>query len=145
MSIFTAISSICIIIFLCESGVSVEIQFDRIELLNSSYIEGAYNVSEFRITKFNRTTYVFNTKAELFIDIDRNMKVQVNFHHNRFNNNQYTKTPMAISKDLICKIADKYYEKFIMIQVKNVSNFPQIEAGQSFCPVQKVFIKYFII
>lgn len=142
MSIFTVISSICIISFLCKSGVSVEIQFDRIELLNSSYVEGVYNVSEFRITKFNRTTYVFNTKIDFFIDIDRNIKVQVNFHHNRLNNNQYTKTPMAISKDLICNIADKYYQKFIMIQVKNVSNLPQIEAGQSVCPVQKVYTTF---
>lgn len=139
MSIFKVISSICIIIFLSKSGVTVEIQFDRIELLNSSYVEGVYNVSEFRITKFNRTTYVFNAKVDFFIDIDRNMKIQVNFHHNRLNNNQYTKTPMAISKDIICNIADKYYKKFIMVQVKNVSNLPQYEAGQSICPVQKVF------
>lgn len=139
MTIFTIILPIfCCIFFYHEYCVATEIQFDRIEILNNTFVEGFYNVSEFRITKFNRTTYVLNTKAELFLDLTTDIKVQVNYYFNRLNNNQYYKTPMALPKDAACNFAEKFYRKFVMTQVKDISNLPQLKPGDPVCPLPKV-------
>lgn len=134
---------ICVWIFHCANVSSTEIQFDRIEILNDSYVEGYYNVSEFRITKFNRTTYVLNARADIFVDIDQDIKTELILHFNRLNNNQYTKLPMGLPKDYLCNIIQKYYRKFIMVQVKDCSNLPQPMPelpDDQICPIKKVNI-----
>lgn len=140
MFVVSSISSIFLVIFMfqCENVQNTEIQMDRIELLNSSYIEGYYNVSEFRITKFNRTSYVWNMNAALYRDLDESIEIEVTFHYNRLNNNQYNKSPMSLRKDKFCNIAEKYYRKFIMEPMKDVSNFPQLKPEEPVCPVKAV-------
>lgn len=46
-----------------------ELHFDRIELKNASYSAGFYDVSLFRITKFNRTAYALNLNIEYLDDL----------------------------------------------------------------------------
>lgn len=140
MIVFSSFLTICLLIFQCENVSATEIQLDRVELLNQTYMEGFYNLSEFRVTKFNRTSYVWNAEVEMFSDIDDKLKLEVTFHHNRLNNNQYNKSPMQISKDTLCNIAEKYYRKFIMNDIKDISNFPQLKAGEPVCPIVKVCI-----
>lgn len=141
MSILTSFIAFGVFLFHIGWVVTTEIQFDRIEFLNKSYVEGSYNLSELRITKFNRTTYVLNGKAEIFIDINRDIKAEVVFHYNRLNNNQYTKSPLSLSKDYLCNMGEKYYRKFIMAQVKDCSNFPQPGPNEPICPIIKVNLK----
>lgn len=59
---------------------SADISFDRIEILNETYLEGMYNVSLFRITKLNHTVYVFNAEMESFVDMDQFHSVEINFY-----------------------------------------------------------------
>lgn len=68
-----------------------ELNFERIELLNSSYVEGLYNVSLLRISKYNRTTYALSFDGELLFDVTEDVKVKADFYHSRMNNNQYSK------------------------------------------------------
>lgn len=117
---------------------SIEVIFDRIEMLNSSYVEGYYNISLLRVTKFNRTTFVLNAEFELFVDVTDKFMVEADFHYNRFNNNQYNKLPGNVKKDTICKHAEKYYKKMIMADVEHKSNFPQYAENEQVCPIKKV-------
>lgn len=117
-----------------------EMYFDRIELLNESYVEGLYKVNEMRITKFNRTTYVLNGEAEFYYVTNDSVKVEMSFHYNRFNNNQYAKSLMRVPKDSLCKIVEKYYPIISMQRMNNVTNFPIIEPGEKYCPLPKVCI-----
>lgn len=117
----------------------MELIFDRVELLNSSYLEGFYNVTQFRISKFNHTTHVFNTKFELFIDIDSDFSIETLSYYNRFNNNQYTKSLLRVKKTRLCDSMQKIYGTFSRDLDPKVSNFPRREYGQRVCPFKKVF------
>lgn len=122
-----------------------EMFFDRIELLNASYVKDLYNVSIFRVNKFNRTTYVFNMEFETYTGYEMNDKIQLElkFYYNRFNNNQYTKSLIRIPKDSICKTVDKYGP--ILGIDKNVTNLPfPRKTGEHFCPASKVNFSFLI-
>lgn len=107
----------------------LEIPFDQIELVNASYVEGRYNISVLRVTKFNRTTHGLTMEIETFRDIDENHSIEVFIYYNRLNNNQYTESPAHIRKVGISKILDRSCEKYSMNHLKNVSNFPQSKTG----------------
>lgn len=114
-----------------------ELYFDTVEVV-PLYFKDLYNISEVRISKFNHTTPVLNFRGEIFVDIDENFEVEVTYHYNRLNNNQYNKMPMIIKKSKVCAILDKYYTKFLMMDLKNCSNLPQFEPSEKFCPRKKV-------
>lgn len=133
---------ICVSKFQVSSA--IEVYFDRIELMNSSYIEGLYNVSEYRIAKFNRTTYVFNANMEIFYDTDRNHTVGVEFFYNRFNNNQYSKTPFRVTRAPICDFVEKYYNLLSSDEIANITNFIKHISGKNFCPLKKVHLDLLI-
>lgn len=118
---------------------TTEIQFDRVELMNGSYLENFYNFSVLRINKFNRTTYVINAIVQFNNTADENFQIELLFHFNRLNNNQYSKMPLKIRKENICVLTDKYYRPFFMGQIKNCSNLPQFEPDEPACPIKNVF------
>lgn len=91
-----------------------------------------------RIGKFNRTAYVLNANVEFNNTARENIQIQLRFHFNRLNNNQYSRMPMEVPKQTICKLGEKYYRPFLMNQVKNCSNFPQYKLGESMCPILPV-------
>lgn len=119
---------------------SFDVIFERVELLNSSYVEGFYNFSNVRIQKYNRTTFVLNLNFELFIDFDEDVFCEVTFSYNRFNNRQFALTPVHIKKQPFCNMTEGYYKRFVMLQVKDLSNFPQFELEEAPCPFKKVII-----
>lgn len=45
-------------------------RFEAVNLLNSTYLKGYYNISRLIVTKFNRSTSVLNADFELLADID---------------------------------------------------------------------------
>lgn len=144
MALFCWVLLLYLVIINCQGVFPTEIQMDRIELLNETYVDGYYNLSEFRITKFNRTAYVLNAQVELFVDINTNIKVEVSFHYNRLNNNQYTKSPMGIPKGYLCSVAEKFYRKSLMVALKDCSNLPQRQPNEPICPMEKV-IRIFVV
>lgn len=127
-----------VLAFYFEPSFTAEVNLERVELINSSYVEGYYNVSSMRVSKFNRTTFVFSFEAELFVDITDEVTVQVDFYHSPLGNTQYTKSAARIPKDTICKHAEKYYKEWYMQQFKDISNLPQVEPTENVCPVKAV-------
>lgn len=116
----------------------VEVYFDRIELLNATYVPGLYNVSVFRVGKFNRTTYVFNADVETFIPVDDDFDVEVIFYYNRFNNNQYSRTPIRVPRTNLCKTVESFYTMMTTAEIRTSTNIPPVKRGVKWCPVEAV-------
>lgn len=127
---------ICVIGFSCATP--LEIRYDRVELLNSTFIEGIYNISTFRISKFNHTAHVLNVNFELFINLDRNFFLEVYFHHNRLNNNQYTRSLLQVPNTNACFLLDKFWNVGFGHLTRNDTNLPEMEPRKGICPIEKV-------
>lgn len=112
-----------------------ELQFDSMQFLNSTYAEGLYNVSEMRVTKTNRTTYVVNIVWDLLDDFGDDMEMEIKFYYNRFNNNQYNLSPIRVPQSSFCSMK-KFYPILFTEATKNTSNI--FKANQSTCPYNKV-------
>lgn len=123
---------------------ATELYYDRIELLNATYVEDIYNVSQFRINKFNRTTYVLNLDVELFNDAGEDYTVSIDFYYNRLNNNQYSKSPIRVAKTSVCRAVDRYYPLLVVGSSKNYTNFQDIKTGATCCPLKKVIKLVFL-
>lgn len=123
------------------NGVSYEINFDRIELVNSSYLEGYYNISTLRIGKFNRTTYAFSAEFETFFEFNEKVFVEVEAYYNRLNNNQYQLSLFRVKKQSFCKFFELFYKNYTMSDFKNISNLPQYAPNEKVCPFKKVIEK----
>lgn len=136
MVLYTCLLAICLLISKVGTISTNEAQFDRTELLNSTYYEGIYNVSMFRIAKFNRTTYVLNVEFENFIDIDENYELEVKFYFNRLNNNQYNLSPMRIPRSSYCATMQKFQSIIMSEETKNTTNLYNPDGTA--CPLQKV-------
>lgn len=113
------------------------IYFDYVEAV-PLYLKDYFNISELRISKFNRTTFVANFRVDLYNDVDREYEIEETLHYNRLNNNQYNKIPFGISRTNLCDAMDKFYGKYLMKDVKNDSNFPQYKPPAKGCPIKNV-------
>ena len=137
MALYTCLFVICVLIFNFSSISSVnEAHFDRIELLNSTYAEELYNVTEFRVTKTNRTTYVANIVWDSLIDFGDDMEIEVKIYYNRFNNNQYNLTPLRVPRSSLCATLKKFYPMIFTAATRNTTNL--IRADGTACPYNKV-------
>lgn len=125
-----------------QSIVKNEVQFDRIESLNSSYIEGVYNLTLLRISKFNRTAYVLNGEIETFVDVDENVELESSFYYNRFNNNQYNKSPIRLTRISITKAIEKFYDIIITDSLRSKTNLPLQKVNGELVPIKKVRINF---
>lgn len=117
----------------------LEYTFERFEIENGkSYREYAFNITVYRVAKFNRTTNGITLEGELYNDLGSNHSLEVLFYYNRLNNMQYTRTPAHIPKSPICDVLDKFYKTHWMEIAKDVSNLPQLKDGERLCPLSKV-------
>lgn len=144
MVVLTSILTIFLFIIQFENISTTKIELDRVDFLNSTYLEGFYNITKLYISKFNRTSYVYTGEIITYRDFDNKFDVEAMFHHNRFNNNQYNKMPFRLSKRSICKTIDEYYS-LVESALKDVSNIPLREPGANYCPIKKVYISCFCI
>lgn len=112
-----------------------EMQFDRVELVNSTYYENHFNVTKFRIAKFNRTTYTLNLEMETFTDVDDTHEVDVSFYYNRLNNNQYSKSPMRVPRSTYCSAMGKFRPIIMAAASRNNTNL--FNSDESSCPLKK--------
>lgn len=142
MRVVLSIWIVCLFALSCKAAVKVELIFDHVELLNGSFVEGIYNYSIHRITKFNRTTYVFNTEFETFVEFNNkeNYEIEAIFFYNRLNNNQYTKSMIGVPKSNLCDALDKYKHLIFTPTNKNNHNFPG--PNVPFCPFSTVNFYY---
>lgn len=129
---------------LIPSKKSYTISFDQAVLLNSTYVPDFYNISKFRVSKFNRTTYVFNLEADIFMDLDESVSIEIEFYYSRFGNNQYEKSPLGVPQKSFCAFMKQQYRSLFMEGLKNVSNFPQTDEIEKSCSLKKVNHVYFM-
>lgn len=123
----------------CDVVTSNVAQFDRFDVLNSTFVEGLYNISKLRIAKFNRTAYGINFDIEFFFDFNDEYEFSTFFHYNRLNNNQYAKSILRIPKSNFCSWMGSVYPKYLMESFKTRSNLPQYDVkSEKFCPLKKV-------
>lgn len=115
-----------------------ELQFDLAKVLTPPYIEGLCNISTFRVTRFNRTSYVLNVEYENFVDIDENYEIEVKIYYNRLNNNQYNLSPMRIPRSPYCAVAQKFYPMLASSATNDTSNM--YDSDGRACPREKVRI-----
>lgn len=139
MVLYSFVLIICSLTLVFNQVSTVEFQFDQVKVINSTYREGLYNISLFRIAKFNRTTYVLKLEIEYFVDVDDDFETDVSFYYNRLNNNQYTKSLMRVPKDTFCSVFEKNYDTVLADAVKNnQTNYPPKISGQKYGPFPKV-------
>lgn len=118
---------------------TVDILPERVELVNSTYVEGCYNFSRCRIHRFNRTMYVFEAEFEVMVDLNEEFFFELHFHYNRLGNNQYSKMPYGFPKMPFCAFLEKYYKAYVMNDIKTISNLPQLKRTEPVCPFKKVY------
>lgn len=114
---------------------SAELIFDRVELINGSFVEGVYNCSLFRVSRLNRTTYVINYDAMQLMEFDKNVKMETAIYYNRFNNNQYTLSPIQTKKGSLCDTMKKYSRLFFNVAQRHTTNMADPNV---FYPLKKV-------
>lgn len=137
MVMLSLILSVFILIFQSENVLTTEIQIDRIEFVNTTFMEGIYNVSELRISRINRTTYALSAELTFYVDFDKNWVYEISFFRNRFNNNQYYKMPFGLSKRTVCETFEPIYQKHVQAVIKDISNLPQLKEGEHICPLKR--------
>lgn len=115
-----------------------EISINRVELLNSSYLKGYYNSSEFRVNKVNRSAFALNLDIEFLIDLDDDVSIEIGFYSKRLLNNEYQKSIVRVPKQSFCTFFAERYKRHFMEEWKDVSNFPQLKENESPCPLKKV-------
>lgn len=121
-----------------------EIYFDTIKIV-PLYLKDFFNITEVRITKYNRTTPVLNFCVDVLFDIDENLEGEINFHYNRLNNNQYNKMPFGIQKTKFDEIVEKFYTKYIMSDVINFSNLPKCDPPKTPCVFKRVRVNVYLL
>lgn len=137
-------STIVIFLWILNSFPSLNIKnelvLDRVELINATYLEGLYNISEMRVGKFNRTTYVLNFEIESFIEINqKDSEFETTFYFNRMNNNQYSKTLIHVRRSPLRSTMDTFRTLLFPDAMRTHSNLPVFNGpNASFCPIPKV-------
>lgn len=85
-----------------------------------------------------------NVAIQMNFTMDHDTEVEISFHYNRLNNNQYTQM-IRLPKMSICTFMEKYGE--IMLTDKSIhtyTNFPiPMKKGDQFCPVPPVCFEIF--
>lgn len=140
MVLFSCIFAIVFFLWRCQLAAPADMIYDHVEMINGTSLEGVYNFTLFRISKYNHTSYVFNGEVEIYYDIeeDGDLYVELAFYYNRLNNNQYTKSPMRVRKDKVCTLLKTYYGFFIAASRDDQNNLPRLGIGEKVCPLKKV-------
>lgn len=120
------IFSLLILSISCIDLRTYSFRFDQLSLLNESYIQGMYNFSVLRVTKFNRTTFCLNYEFETFREFDTNILIDYSISSRRLNSDQFTTWLDAPRRESISSAINRY-ERFFRNGLKKFlehSNLP---------------------
>lgn len=112
------------------------VQIDGVNLLNSSYYAGFYNFSKLSVTKFNRSTFVFNADFELLTDWDENYFVQSAYYLKRRAGLNWSKNLYFYPKRPFCAGIKLYAQ--VSTEGYNNTNFPHYNENDEHCLLPKV-------
>lgn len=63
------------IIFRSAVFLSQDVILQKLEAINGTFVEGEYRITDLRVSKFNRSTYVINSEMEMFNIFDNSYEV----------------------------------------------------------------------
>lgn len=132
-----------LLIFLQSISIN-EVRVDRIELLNSSYLAGVYNVTHLKIEKINNTN-AFQADVDFLVDIDQNWLVQTNYYYSQLNDSYYDKTSYRALRTPVCAVFERYKSFMRFDATKNNTNFPNPQRGKKICPIKAVNIDFLFL
>lgn len=130
-----SILAIGLILYTFHNVLLNEVHLDRIEMVNSTYYEGVFNLTQLKIDRINHNSYALQTDVEILVDLDEDWEMEAYFYYNRFGNNNYFKTPNQIFRSRVCNVLERYRE---FIAFRNVTNLPEPKFGQRICPIKVV-------
>lgn len=116
---------------------------EGVELVTPRFVKGHYNVSSYRITRFNRTTYVVESVFELMVDLTNEYNFEGSLYYSRSKNNQYTKMPFHFPKISMCEYLEKYLKNDLLQDKSSRPDKPDYKLVDSVCPLKKVIFKLF--
>lgn len=152
MILFSIILTVWFLVYNNVLVCKTELIPEGVELLTRRFVKGQYNISSYRITRFNRTTYVVESVFELMVDLTNEYNFESSFYYSRSKNNQYTKMPFHLPKTPMCEYFEKHFKNHIMKDISSKPNNPEYKIAESLCPLKKVifffgllqFIKLYI-
>lgn len=139
MRLFSIILTVWFLVYNNVLVCKTEIIPEQAELVTPSFVKDHYNVSSYRITRFNRTTYVIETLFEIMVDVTNEYNFESSLHYSRVKNSQYTKIPLHIPKIPMCEYLEKYLKDNLMKDKLSRPNNPEYKIAESLCPLEKVF------
>lgn len=121
-------------IFYVQMSESVDLILDHMNLLNTTYLPGYYNISELRVTKFSRNEYGVNANFELFIDFDEKIYLEIQLYMKRIMGHEYAKSPFGFQRKPFPEAFQKYYviQKKIIDGMQGYSNIPPLTKGERY-------------
>lgn len=144
MNWYTVILAGIVGIKMCSNLQMFTLTLDQafIDIAKQDYI----NISQFRVRKYNRTTFVLNVELETFIDVGKTEFLEIEVFTSRLNNNQYTRSPFRIPRMNVCDFIKGPYATYFMKPMRNVSNFLQFEPNKPVCPWKKArFVNFLCV
>lgn len=123
-----------IFVVVLKTSDGVEFVLDQAKLMSSTYLEGYYNFSEFRVSKFARFSYGLNQKFELFVDFDENIFLQIQIYWRRSNAHEYRQLLHHLKRLPFPDFHQTYFTfvKPMVDGFQNCSNIPPFEYGKRY-------------
>lgn len=121
-------------IFCVQMSESVDVILDQMNVLNTTYMPGYYNISELRVTKFSRNEYGVNANFELFVDFDEDIYLEIQLYMKRVMGHEYAKSPLGFQRKPFPEAFQKYYmvQKKIIDGMQGYSNIPPLTKGERY-------------
>lgn len=125
---------------------SYDFHFDQIYLKNQSYLEGYYNCTQLRISKYNRTAYAMHLNVEFFEDIDDTYSIKFFLGTKRSNSQQVFNVVFSEAKPF-STLLKRYYTIYssILKRLQSYSNLPPPVSTTEPIVIKKVWSNYSII
>lgn len=70
-----------LITFHTAALISQDVILQKLEAKNGTFVEGEYRITDLRVSKYNRSTYVINSEMELFNILDNSYVVSFFFFY----------------------------------------------------------------
>lgn len=112
------------------------VQIEAAKLLNSSYLEGYYNVSRLSVSKFNRSIIVVNFEIEFLTDFNEDYVFDIAFYTKRRAGMNWSKNLYYWPKLPLCYLL-KELDLFTMEGYNN-TNFPRYDKDVKQCVLPNV-------
>lgn len=111
-----------------------EFRLDSALSNNSSFLEGYYNISEFRVSRFGRVSYGLNWEFEIFIDFDEKVYLEIETAFRRSNAYSFIKLLYHCKRLSFPNFHQTYFGVMnpFLDGFKNHSNFPTLEYGKRY-------------